>query len=232
MNTQDQHPLLFGLIARSIVRDCGGEGEKALSAAMKHYGYRRGRRMADKAKQHGYATGLDSYLLFGEFDVWKVGNVSKITQKKPYTEVQMSNCHWNTVWNNHGLSEYGKYYCRDIDVAIMSGFSNDAARLEVPSTMSEGSNVCIFKYIDWPLKTGTMLRYMFNKKKFAKIAVKPWDYHTADIYQALSEKLVPALGKQAGASLQSALAEFEKKCGPEARERIMKIVGETDFNVA
>ena len=232
MNIQDQHPLLFGLIAKSIVRDCGIEGEKALSIAMKHYGYRRGKRMAGKAAQHGYKPGLDSYLLFGEFDAWQIGNVSKITKKKPYTEVQMSKCHWNTVWNNHGLSEFGKYYCRDIDVAIMSGFSGDKARLEVPGTMSGGSAICTFQYLDWPLKTGTMLKYLFNKKKMAKIALKPWDYHTADLYQALAEKLVPALGKRVEASLESALADFEAKCGPEARQLIMKIIEGTDFNLA
>ena len=208
MNIQDQHPLLFGLIAKSIVKNCGVEGEKALSVAVQYYGYRRGKRMADKAKQHGYQPGLDSYLLFGEFDVWKVGNVSKITQKKPYMEVQMSKCHWNTVWTNHGLSEYGKYYCNDIDTAIISGFSENRARIEVPSILSGGGQMCVFKYADWPLTTGILLKYLLNKKKTARIAIKPWEYHTADLYQALSEKLVRALGGKAEQSMQQALTDF------------------------
>jgi hypothetical protein len=92
--------------------------------------------------------------------------------------------------------------------------------------------MCVFKYADWPLTTGILLKYLLNKKKTARIAIKPWEYHTADLYQALSEKLVRALGGKAEQSMQQALTDFEAKCGSEARQQIMKISESTDFNQA
>lgn len=87
----EQHPILFGYLVREIIASGGPKGEKAIQEAVRFYGARRGKRMADKAVKSGFQNDLLGCLLFTELDVSEVGNVVKIERRKPCLEVGCRN---------------------------------------------------------------------------------------------------------------------------------------------
>jgi hypothetical protein len=229
MKPQDQHPLLFTDIVKEVVDQFGEKGKEVIAEAVQFYGKRRGRRMAEKGREQGYDNDLACYLLFGEFDVTEVGNKLKIVRKKPYLEVHMTACFWHSLWKEHGLLDYGKLYCKDIDTAILNGL-NSAAGFEVNGNMTAGDTVCRFSYFDWPLTLGILLKYLFNKKKMAVVAQKPWDYHTADLYQALSRVIRERLGEKGAKAIEKGMNRFADRFGKEAKDAIVQLTKTTDFD--
>jgi hypothetical protein len=229
MKVQDQHPLIFGYVVNETIALCGAEGKKAVEEAVRLYGARRGRRMAEKAKQNGYNNDLLGYLLFGEFDVSEVGNVYAITCQEPCLEVHMTQCFWYNIWAAHGLLDYGKFYCRDIDTSLIRGF-NGGVRFDAYDRFSSENNMCKFVYHDWPFANSIMTEFLEKSKEVAKIASKPWEYHAADVYQALSITISKFCGATGEEALRRGLLQFTKQFGEEASQNIIGIVNKTDFN--
>lgn len=97
----------------------------------------------------------------------------------------MPQCFWHSVWAREGLLEFGKFYCRDIDKALIKGF-NPRVRFEARDRFSTGSSECRFVYTNWELGLPTLLKYLFKKSGIAKKAGKSWEYHSADLYQAFA----------------------------------------------
>lgn len=231
MNIQDQHPLLFGYVVGETISLCGAEGKKAVEEAVCLYGARRGSRMAEKAKNNGYNNDLLGYLLFGEFNVSDVGNVYAITRQEPYLEVHMTKCFWHNTWAAHGLLEYGKLYCRDIDTSLIRGF-NGGVRFDAHDRFTTGDDLCIFIYHDWPFTNSIGAEFLEKSKEVAQIACKPWEYHTADLYQALSQTISKSCGSRGIEAVQHGLQRFAKVFGEESIQHLITTVNKTDFNVS
>ncbi len=231
MKVQDQHPVIFGYLVDETVALCGEEGAKAVREAVRMYGARRGRRMAEKAKQNGYVNNLLGYLLFGEFDLSEVGNVYTMKRTEPFLEVHMTECFWHKLWTAHGLLEFGKFYCKDIDTSLISGF-NGGVRFDAQDRFTTGDNLCKFMYQDWPFTDTIVTEFLQKSKEIAKIACKPWEYHTADLYQALSSIISRNCGSTGDEALQRGLLRFGKQFGEDALEQLTRIAKNTDFNVS
>jgi len=229
MKVQDQHPLIFGYVVDETISLCGAEGKKAVEEAVRLYGARRGTRMAEQAKQNGYNNDLLGYLLFGEFDLLDIGNVYAIVQQEPCLEIHMTECFWHNLWAANGLLECGKYYCKYIDTSLISGF-NGGVRFDAHDRFSCKNNMCRFVYHDWPFSNSIMTEYLEKSKEIAKIAHKSWEYHTADLYQALSCTISEYCGAKGDEALQRGLLRFAKHFGEDASTLITGIVDRTDFN--
>ena len=229
MKAQDQHPLIFGYVVAETLPLCGVRGAKAVEKAVRRYGARRGRRMAQKARQNGYDNDILGYLLFGEFDLSEVGNAYAIAGRDPDLEVHMTQCFWHGLWKEHGLLDYGRLYCRDIDMSLLEGF-NDRLCFDAYDRFTTNRDICRFVYHGWPLTDAMLIAFMEKSKEVAPIAHKSWLYHTADLYQALSQAIAADCGSAGNEGLEQGLRRFSGQFGQEAAEQLLATVRETDFN--
>ncbi len=230
MKPQDRQALMFTDIVKEVIESFGAGGEEAVAEGVRRYGRRRGKRMADRAKQNGFTNDLLGYILFGEFDVDEIGNVLKIISRKPFLHARMTSCFWCTIWTEYRVLDYGKLYCKDIDTAILDGFNKDSG-FEVDGNMTAGAENCNFYYHNWPMTLGSLFIFIMNKKKAQKKALKSWDFHAADLFQALSSAISEQLGPDSTQAVDRGLAVFRNRFGPKITDRILTMAKETDFDI-
>ena len=136
--TEFHHALLFGWISKAVIEIVGEQhGETVLRKAVRQYGEERGRRMAHRAKANGHPLSMTNYLAYSE---WKASpGEMKLTmvEKSPHAKVYVHKCPWHTVWEKNGMISYGRFYCLEIDNALVSGF-NPELQLDVYGTQTNG----------------------------------------------------------------------------------------------
>lgn len=119
-----QHAVMFGLLAREICRHFGTDADALLLRAVETYGEERGRRMAARCRQNGDPPDdMASYFAYCE---WSWPGESLRTENDPqcsHVSFRMLKCPWHTAWQESGLADFGFYYCRCVDHAILKGFN-------------------------------------------------------------------------------------------------------------
>lgn len=223
------HALLFAWIAREAVERFGPSGEKAILTGVSRYGQQRGRRMALRAQADGRPNDLVSYLVYGELDFSDTDNRTVPVRKRPYLEVHATRCSWYNTWHEHGLLDYGRLYCREIDRAVVHGF-NPNFRFEVDGTLSAGLSRCRFLYQSEGLGLANTLRYALWKRKVGSRAIRPWEYHLGHVYKTLKETLIEEFGSAGQEAVASALKVFAAGCGEEVARTVYDFE-HTDFNL-
>jgi hypothetical protein len=81
-------------------------------------------------------------------------------QKAPDARVHILQCPWHQAWKEHDLTPYARFYCLEIDQALVHGFNPDS-QLDVNGTLPNGSDRCEFVYHGASLTTlnNLLLRY-------------------------------------------------------------------------
>jgi hypothetical protein len=224
--TPYQHAVMFALFAKNILEIFGGEeGDRLLFAAVEQYGEERGRRMAKRCSARGRPLDMESYLAFAE---WRY---AKDFEKKPlfdepYRAYRVLRCPWVLSWKQAGLAEFGKYYCRAVDRAILRGF-NPMLRLEMPGYLSgEGAEYCEFH---WKDLAANQARAAAAPAETGESCVRDFIYHTAHIYSTLAAcacRRDSVKGKEAALRTRK---DFAEKCSYQEWLRVLALAGE-DFN--
>ncbi|MCI8623412.1 MAG: hypothetical protein HFG26_07080 [Provencibacterium sp.] len=176
--------VLFGLLAQGILEEYGQErGDRLLWKAVERYGCERGGRMAKRALKNGDPLDMTSYFAYSEWS-WSDGFSKSMLQKEPYYAYRVHSCPWNTGWEESGLTEYGSYYCRNVDVSIVKGF-HPALTLEMPSILSApGCSYCEFHWKDAAMTPEAADRQQL-KERLGDSCQKDFVYHTAHLYSTL-----------------------------------------------
>ena len=217
------HALLFGWIARGVVQAVGeARGEALLRRAVRVYGAQRGHRMALRAAQDGETLNMRSYMLYGEWSAPAGAMHSEDLEGDPHLRSRVYRCPWSSAWREEGLLPYGKYYCMEIDEALVRGF-NPALRLDVGGTLSGGAACCEFVLHDAELTPEHATQMEARQQALGDRARMPWEYHCAHLYWSLAETL------QMDAVLAEALLAFGERYGEAAVQAILAYEGE-DFN--
>ena len=115
-----QHAVMFGLLAREICRHFGPDADTLLLRAVETYGEERGRRMAERCRKNG--DPLDDMASYFAYCEWSWPGESLRTENDPqcsHVSFRMLKCPWHTAWQESGLVDYGFYYCRCVDHAIL-----------------------------------------------------------------------------------------------------------------
>ena len=207
--TAQHHALLFAWIAReTIVRVGEATAAPALRAGVRSYGEQRGHRMALRAQQDGQPLSMASYLSYREWDA-RAGEMQQTGV--PWREdlrVVVRRCCWATTWQQEGLTAYGKYYCQEIDKALVRGFNPDLL-IDVKSTMTNAAPTCRLVYHG--AFSGTLVHEETQRAQEQRVL--PWSYHTAHLYATMSRVLQQELGPVGAAACQAALDAFASRFG-------------------
>ncbi len=231
MMTARQHALLFALISKLLIREIGIEkGEPMIRKAVREYGRQRGKRMALRAKENGHSLTMDNYFAYGEWAVTKNEMKFKFIEKTPHARMNIFQCPWYETWKDSRLLEFGKYFCQEIDAALVHGF-NPQLVIHVNSTRTNGGEYCDFIFRDAGLSLFKSFHLIFKKKvRPGRNAVMPWEYHCGHLYKTMGD----VIHKELGQRTDMILNDVVKEAAPFFREdQISRIVSykDTDFEI-
>jgi len=214
--TIEHHAILFALLSKQAIIRFGDKGRDAILTAMTRYGNERGQRMAKNALAKGDELTLLNSQAYGE---WKPDFPGQMEFGaicgQPTYQSYIAKCAWCDAWAKHGLMEYGKYYCSNIDNAWYQGFNPEFLCTPLNPAMSWGGDCCRF---DWgqPLTDEDMEALARKKKELGTSCMKDFTFHTAHLLSSLSSSLMEELGEKAAAAIDKAKAEYVEKFGQEA----------------
>jgi hypothetical protein len=227
---ETQHALLFAWIARAVILTFGeAAGGPVLRKAVAQYGQQRGRRMALRAGAAGDELTMLNFMAYGE---WKgtPGTMEQTLQdQNPHLLEQIPKCPWYTAWDEDGLMAYGRFYCLDIDQALVSGF-NPQLQVDVLGTRSNGAAACAFIFHDVNLTAESKRQLEYQKAvKPGPRAQMPWEYHTGHLFKTLEAVIGSELGPAGQQAVAQGLAEFSAHFGSAAAEKVLAFRS-TDFD--
>ncbi len=223
--TAEHHALLFAWIAREAIVRLGEEkAAPAICAAVRLYGEQRGHRMAVRAQQDGQPLSMASYLSYREWEVPAREMQQTGVPWRGDLRVQVRRCCWATTWQQEELTKYGKYYCQEIDKALVQGFNSDLI-VDVKGTRTNGSRMCQFVYHG--AFEGTLVHEEAQRDQEKRML--PWSYHTANLYSTMSAVFRRELGPAGVAVSRAALETFTARFGPTMAGVLARDAG-TDFD--
>ena len=228
--TATHHAMLFALMARAVCNHsdettCEGIMRKAVRA----YGEQCGRRMALRAQANGHALTMTNFLAYGEWSLERGESDLQMVAKVPHARIHIGKCPWHRVWTENDLLPYGRYYCLEIDAALVRGFNADL-KLDIKKTLTAGQERCDFVFHDANLTIRNYLKTAYRKMvRPGKACRMPWDYHCGHLYKTAGDIIARELGETCREAVDTALAEFTEIYGQSAA-RTLTDFQDTDFN--
>jgi len=228
--TATHHAMLFALMARAVGHHADDKTCEALMRkAVRTYGEQRGHRMALRARANGHALTMANFLAYGEWSLESGESDLQVVAKVPHARVHIGKCPWHRVWAEKDLLPYGRYYCLEIDAALIRGF-NPELKLDVKESLTAGQPRCDFVFHDANLTLRNYLAVAYRKLVNPGRACRmPWDYHCGHLYKTVGDIIVRELGAPGQEAVDTALAEFTATYGQRAT-RILTDFQDTDFN--
>jgi L-2-amino-thiazoline-4-carboxylic acid hydrolase len=228
--SETSHAVLFALIARQVFTRYGEpEALSALRKAIRLYGEQRGRRMALRARSNGDELTMTNYLVYGEWRAVTDGSQMEWLEDQTGLRLTVQRCPWEAAWREVGLLPYGRYYCQEIDAALLRGFNPDL-RIEINQTLSNDGLPCEFIYRQAVLEPGRALVHIREKSALLESQrLMPWEYHCGHLYQACSLVMGHEFGPGGRVTVQNALAEFALRYGGSAAATVAGYL-KTDFD--
>lgn len=182
-----QHAVMFGLLAQEILKEFGDEGDALLMDAVARYGQERGARMARRCDRRGDRKDMVGYFAYSEWS-WPQGFRKSVLQTEPYYAHYVYECPWCSAWTESGLSEYGQYYCRNVDENIVRGF-NPELHLEMKSYLSAPeSDCCEFHWKDAVMNEENRKRQAQIQERIGESCLRDFAYHTAHTFCTLLDE--------------------------------------------
>ncbi|WDV46370.1 L-2-amino-thiazoline-4-carboxylic acid hydrolase [Clostridiaceae bacterium M8S5] len=229
--TATHQALLFAWISRAVVDEVGfKEGERIMRKAVKIYAMQRGRRMAQRAKLNGDELTMNTYFAYVEYKPAKGDFKKKLVQRAPNARVNVFKCPYYNVWKENGLMPYGRFFCLEVDKAVVKGF-NKNLNVDVLGTTPNGAEYCDLIFEGGNLTLKNILKMVYKKFKLRKTVIMPFEYHVGHTYKTIKEVIYDELGSRSKteAIMERALQDFTKKYGHESTEIVRKYEN-TDFN--
>jgi hypothetical protein len=225
------HALLFGYLTKAVFEVIGPEnGEAVIRKAVRQYGRERGRRMALRARANDHSPTMANFLAYGEWSAPEGEMEQVMVTKIPNAEVQVVLCPWANAWKENDLLPFGRFYCLEIDHALIKGFNPDL-RLDVISTLTNDADQCDFIYHQANLSfINTILLGYRKKYSPGGKARMSWEYHAGHLFTTMEKVIVAELGKTGEQAMQAGLKSFGAKFGEEAARLITEYRG-VDFDV-
>ena len=186
------HALLYALLCKNILQVHGEEeGKQLIEAFTKEYGRCRGRRMRGNSE-----TGdLNDYFINGEWKGRQGENISKLSFEKDKTVSVVTKCAWYDTWKDYGLLDFGPYYCKYIDEAIVEGFDPNLV-LNVKEALGRGDARCVFEW----LQAADEEKVSSAERRH----ILPFDFHCKEMLECAKKIL-----SESDPSLDPALKQFK-----------------------
>lgn len=221
----EHHAVLFALLSKYAITQSGEAGKESILKGMTKYGNERGARMAKNALAHGDALTTFANQAYGEWKPDYAGQMDFGTLRtEPTLHTYIAKCAWCDAWKKHDLTEYGKYYCVNVDNAVYQGFNPDFLCTPITTAMSWGGEHCEF---DWghPLTPEEAEALPIKKKELGTSCMRDFNFHTAHLLHTVGNTLKEDLGKAGEQAVKNAIAEYIDKFGKE----YFDVLGEIDY---
>ncbi len=224
----EHHAMLFAFLAKHAIELCGERGKEAILSGMTAYGRERGARMAANALARGDELTTMTNQAYGE---WKPDYDGQMDfgqlRTEPTLRTYISKCAWCDAWKKHNITEYGKYYCVNIDNAVYQGFRPDFVCTPISTSLSWGGERCEF---DWghPLSPNDAADLEKKKKELGASCMKDFNFHTAHLKHTLCKTLTDTLGENGKKAVTEALKEYADTFGREYLE-VLDTVDSSEF---
>lgn len=211
----EHHAVLFALLAKHAIQQCGDDGREAILAGMTAYGNERGMRMAQNALAHGDPLTTMTNQAYGE---WKPDYEGQMEfgqiQTEPTLQTYIAKCAWCDAWKKHGLLEYGKLYCVNVDNAVYQGFRSDFVCTHLSKAMSWGGEQCKFNW-GHPISPQEAEELIKKKQELGTSCMKDFNFHTAHLKYTISRFLINYLGEDGQRAVSMALEDYVDTFGKE-----------------
>lgn len=211
----EHHAMLFAYLAKHAIEICGEAGKEAILTGMTTYGNERGARMAANALANGDELNTMTNQAYGE---WKPDYAGQMEfgqlRIEPTLQTYISKCAWCEAWKKHNITEYGKYYCVNVDNAVYQGYRSDFVCKPITTAMSWGGERCEF---DWgyPLTPEENEQLAAKKKELGTSCMKDFNFHTAHLKYTISKTLIDILGEKGEKAVEIALQDYVNTFGQE-----------------
>lgn len=226
--TERHHAFLIGLFYRETVRQWGKEGEAIFIEAVKEYAEQRGRRMAMRARNHGFAPDFFAYFSHGEW----APSETPILKGQSFADgtdwvILNPECPWLSTFQAMEEPACARVYCSLIDKHLLKGF-NPSLCLEV-ETFLQDTDFCTFRWKQADLKERDWLGIAEIKKRYKKENVCPFEYHTGHVWKTFKEVIEKKKEVDSMRVLDRVLEEFRFVYGKESVNEILTYQS-MDFN--
>lgn len=213
--TIEHHATLFALLTKHAILQNGDKGRDAILAGMTTYGNERGRRMAQNALAHNDPLNTMTSQAYGEWVADYPGQIDAGTLRtEPTFQTYVSQCAWCDAWKKHGLLEYGKYYCVNVDKAVYQGFRSDLTCTLLKDPLSWGGERCEFDW-EYPLTQEDTRLLAEKREELGLSCVKNFTFHTAHILYTLGSTLVEELGEDGKNAVKNTVRDYVDLFGRE-----------------
>lgn len=211
----EHHAILFALLSKSAITLAGEAGKEAILKGMTKYGNERGARMAKNALANGDDLTTMTNQAYGEWKPDYAGQMDFGTiHTEPTLQTYIAKCAWCDAWKKHNLTEYGKYYCVNVDNAVYQGFRSDFVCTPTTTALSWGGERCEF---DWghPLTSDEVTLLAEKKKALGTNCMRDFNFHTAHLLHTVGNTLKEELGETGELAVQKGIEEYIEKFGQE-----------------
>ena len=123
--TVEQHAVLIGLAGKYLEKYEGEYGTDLFINSIIKYAAQRGRRMRNRALRDGQPLNYETFLAYGELVLQTLPGDYSVKSQSPVYINCCHRCMWDEAWRKYGLSEYGAWYCKYVDLHLVQGFSED-----------------------------------------------------------------------------------------------------------
>ncbi|UYP44105.1 hypothetical protein NEF87_000390 [Candidatus Lokiarchaeum ossiferum] len=218
--TSKHHAILFGFIAKSVIDTMGEDGREIIRNAAHKYGNQRGKRMALRVLSDELPLTMENYFVYSEWNTQDGDAKSYVKDLTPEYIFCVEVCSWCENWKEFNLSEYGKYYCSEIDIALLEGY-NPKLTLEVPKILSLGDKQCQFHWKDAHFTKQDLENINQMKQRSEGSHVASWEFHTAHLYFTMKQEICTHLKEKAQIIMETAEKLFKDAFGQNSINQLM-----------
>lgn len=218
--TEYHHAWIVSEYYRILTEQWGSKGTEAFRQAACTYGEQRGKRMAMRAIKDGQPLNLKSYFAYGEYDSTPEFFQVDMWCDPAAVNEEVTKCPWADLFAKRDLKDCGDTYCREIDKAIVRGFS-PKLHLDTTSTQHYGP-CCRFYFRQSEEIRQDLLEQAEELTAGRTDIIMPMDYHCAHVYHVFSAVAEGIFGEKGREVSALVLEGFGQIYGKEAAEHICK----------
>ncbi|MFA0889172.1 MAG: L-2-amino-thiazoline-4-carboxylic acid hydrolase [Synergistales bacterium] len=218
MLNEKHHAFVLCCFYRELTDRFGKRGRQAFIKAAQTYGEQRGKRMSLRALRDGNSLDFDSYFAYGEWQPSIGAYDLEMTAGPGVVDERVTRCPWAETFKEEDLLDCGMDYCKEIDRAIVRGFSPDL-ELELESTLHRQGS-CRFLFKDKRITEKTLMGVPNPPRPDAEV-VKPFKFHVAHVYFVYAHLVWDVFGIEGRSAVAKARRSIKEKFGKKVIETIM-----------
>ena len=180
-----------------------------------------------RALRDGMPLNYETFLAYGELSFPVLPGDYSVESREPYINC-CHRCQWYEAWKKMGLTEYGRWYCKYVDMHLVQGFNPDLVMV-ARTTMGAGDSLCTFVNVGYNQTDDSKSRIAQIKEQYSHRYIKSFLYHEAHFLNAFRRICGRIPGDQEEVIEREVMSAFSEKYGTELAEEV-RALSEQDFD--